>query len=261
MVERHRDSTPDAVAGPLGGPTHVDELGASVSAIRSRSSSTVICSVRARGRPAWSHARIPPARYPATFSRPTRASRVRVSPTRSSSSATSTIGLRRHQRARPGGELAGLADLERARDVPGAVLGRRARVEDDGSRLLQPGELLGRKRGRRRKLVEGSGPFAIQRRVAREVGRRLRQIRRDETDELLARHGAQRPVKPALLADGRARLAGNIAAAERPGAVRGNDLHLVGQLEQLLVERVVTGRPGPRGSRGRREGPAGRRRR
>ena len=52
-------------------------------------------------------------------------------------------------------------------------------------------------------------------------------------------HRPQRVVELALLSDRRARLARDVAAAERPGAVRRIDRGRVGERQELLVERVV----------------------
>ncbi len=231
---------------------------------RARSSSTAICSVFPSGRPASSQARMPPARYPATFSRPTRARRVRVSPTCSSSSATSTIGLpRRKERARPGGEL---ARTGRCGASPGRARRRTRRTRAYRERRRPPSGAPQRRPARAAggagELLERPRALAVERRVARKVRRRLGQVRRHELDELLARHRPQRIVELPLLADRRARLARDVAPAERAGAVRGIDLHRVRQLQELLggASRRACPRARP-GSRARRGGPAARRRR
>ena len=79
----------------------------------------------------------------------------------------------------------------------------------------------------------------VQHRVVGEVRRRVGLIRGDEVDERVPRHRLQRVVRSALFADGRERLLAQRLAAERAGAVRRIDEAVVGQRQELGLQRVV----------------------
>ena len=144
--------------------------------------------------------------------------------------------------------------------VPYSAAGRASSTTAPAS--LQRLHLVGRQRGRLRQLGEAPGALAVDLHVAREVRRRLGQVRRHHLDELLAGHRLERVVEPALLADRRAtsrwrccgRTASRRRARDRPrrspaasGASRG------------ASRRAC--RPAPPRSSSRRGGRAGRRRR
>ena len=139
----------------------------------------------------------------------------------------------------PGGVLAGERDVHGAGDVGYGELHCRAGVEDDGAFGLEAedlgcGEGLGR-----RELVDGGCAVAVELDVAAEVLGARGEAVGEEMDELILIAGEESVVGAALLADGGGALGAHLAAAERAGAVGGEDLGVVGELEELFVEAVV----------------------
>ncbi len=141
----------------------------------------------------------------------------------------------------PRGELSAEADVERAADVARAEVRGGAHVEDDVAAALreQKRDLRGRERGGARQLGERRGAGAVDLRVALEVGGPLGQVCGHQADELLSGHRLERVVEAALLAHGRGGLLRDVAPAHRACAVRGVDLHLVRELQELAVQTVV----------------------
>ena len=88
------------------------------------------------------------------------------------------------------------------------------------------------------RLVERRPLAAVQHRVVGEVRRRVRLIGGHQLDERRLAHRLQRVVRAALLADRRERFLAQRLAAQRAGAVGGIDQALVGQRQQLVVQRV-----------------------
>jgi hypothetical protein len=144
-----------------------------------------------------------------------------------------------HQRADPRGELAAQADVEGAREVTGGMGGARPDVQEHGP-VAGRGLDRGRGEGRRRRLPrEGRRSLAVDLHVHREVGRHLGQVRGHHLDERVPAHRLQRVVGAALGADGGPGVGGDVLPAEGARPVGRVDEHVVGELQQLAVERVV----------------------
>ena len=92
---------------------------------------------------------------------------------------------------------------------------------------------------RRGRVVEELVILPIPASVELEVGRPVELSLGDDRDELVLAHRLQRVVPEALLADGRARLGGQLLAARRPGAVGWEHPGRVGEVEELVVQRAV----------------------
>ena len=89
------------------------------------------------------------------------------------------------------------------------------------------------------RLVERRPLLCVENRVVGEVRGCLGLVRRDDADELLLAHRLQRVVVEPLDADRGDGVRAEMLAAQRAGAVGGVDERLVGQREELLVQRVV----------------------
>ena len=168
--------------------------------------------------------------------------------------------VERQQRAAPRREVAIESDVDRRRRcgrAPKASASRTSRISASGRSVIE------RVSGVAAISLERARPAAVQLRIAREVARRRGQAGGQRLDELLARHRLQRPVRPPLHADRRRRLLRDVAAARRAGAVRGPDLDVIGQRQDLRVQRVVEHRRHlfATCSRARRRDRDGRRRR
>jgi len=135
--------------------------------------------------------------------------------------------------AEPDVDAAGQVGRGKFRRVPG-VEQLRALVDGDG-RLFD----CQRFQFARERLIERRPLTAVQHGVVGEVRRCVGLIRRYQLDEAFLRHRLQRVIEPPLIADCGHRLFRHRLAAERAGTVRGVDACRVGQLQQLVVQRVV----------------------
>ena len=100
-------------------------------------------------------------------------------------------------------------------------------------------DVLGQQAIRHGKIGERRGAGAIELGVLREISGTLGKFAGEQVHEFFARFRLEREVGDALLADGGTALGTHLAAAQRAGAVRGIDLHRVGQGEELGVQAVV----------------------
>ena len=91
----------------------------------------------------------------------------------------------------------------------------------------------------RRELVDGGGAGAVELDVAAEVLGARGEAVGEEMDELGLSAREKGVVGAALLADGGGALGTHLAAAERAGSVGGEDLGVVGELEEFFVEALV----------------------
>ena len=82
-------------------------------------------------------------------------------------------------------------------------------------------------------------PLAVELDVAAEVLGARREAVGEEMDEFILIAGEEGVVSAALLADGGGALGAHLAAAERAGAVGGEDLGVVGEVEELVVKAGV----------------------
>lgn len=141
-----------------------------------------------------------------------------------------------------GPDVLGVPAVDADVDRPGEVAGReRCRVTGvEHDRALGPGgEDLVEVHRPRRRVVEQLAGRLVEPCVEPEVAGGARLAVGDGADELVDRHGLQRVVGRALLADGGHGLGRELLAARRAGPVGGEDLGRVGQREQLLVEGGV----------------------
>ena len=91
----------------------------------------------------------------------------------------------------------------------------------------------------RRERTERFGAFQVQADVVGEISGTIGQVGGHLPDEFFSVLDLHRPVQFPLLADERERRVGNGAPAERAGAVRGINFHLIRQSENLVKERIV----------------------
>ena len=100
-------------------------------------------------------------------------------------------------------------------------------------------DVLGQHAIRNGKIGERRGAGAIQLRVLREVSGTLGKFAGQQAHEFLPGFRLEGEVGDALLADRGTALRTHLAAAQGAGAVRGIDLHRIGQGEELGVQAVV----------------------
>ena len=153
-------------------------------------------------------------------------------------------------------------DVDGPDEVTGGVVGRLAGVEQRRARLLPPEHLLDVEAGRGA-VVEQRVRLPVALGVELEVVRPERLPLGDRGDELVLARTAQGVVRPPLLAERRAGLAGELLAARGAGAVGGEHPRRVGEPQQLVVQASGRGggparrpaarcRPRPGGRDGRR---------
>lgn len=143
--------------------------------------------------------------------------------------------------AGPGGVLASEADVDAAGEVSFGVLGWVANIEDLDAGIAM-GDYLIEFDGMERAVehVFESGALAgIEDRVVGEIGRGVGLVSGDDGDELILRHGLERVVEKALLAQGGEGVGGELLAAEGAGAVGRIHEGRVGQGQELVVEGIV----------------------
>ena len=88
-------------------------------------------------------------------------------------------------------------------------------------------------------MVDGGCARAVELDVAAEVLGAGREAVGEEMDELVFAAGEECVVGAALLAYGGGALGTHLTAAERAGSVGGEDLGVVGELEEFFVEALV----------------------
>src|SRR6185437_14960295 len=74
--------------------------------------------------------------------------------------------------------------------------------------------------------------------VVGEVSRGVRLIKRDQTDEVLFRHGLQSVVEALLFSQSRDGVGGKMFSAERACTVCRIDKSLIGKRHELVVQRI-----------------------
>ena len=139
----------------------------------------------------------------------------------------------------PGGVLAGERDVDGAGHVSHGELHGGTGVEDDGAFGLEAEDLGCVEGDGWGELVDGGGALAVELDVAAEVLGARGQAVGEEVDELVLRAREEGVVGAALLADGGGALGAHLAAAERASSVGGEDLGVVGELEEFFVEALV----------------------
>ena len=185
--------------------------------------------------------RMPPSRKPATLSKPMRPSRMAASRSRPGWAIT-TIG-----RSRASSVPAQVAKLP---PRPTLTLPRRwAPAKSAGSRVSStcaPSSASCEHRVDRQRrellverLLQRAVLLRVEHGVVAEVVGRVRLVGRHDPDELVALHRLEGVVGAPLLADRRHRLLRQVLAAQRARAVRRVHERLVGQGQQLGVQRVV----------------------
>ena len=153
---------------------------------------------------------------------------------------TIELGAVEH-RARPGGVLPAQSDVDAAGQVTLGVLGGVTHVEDL-SAVVSHSKNLVQIDGLQNLfeiLVERGALAGIEDRIVSEVGRSIRLVRRDKTNEFLLRHRLQGVIQAPLISERRDGVGGKLLAAERAGAMGGIDQRLVGKRQQFVVQRVI----------------------
>ena len=145
---------------------------------------------------------------------------------------------RLHDLARVLGEATVEPHVDRAAQVARRERLVVAAVDDDGAVGLVGEDLVEGQRRHRMVAGEQLALLAVLGGGEEEVEGCDRLALGDRLDEAVDRHRGERVVGSTLLADGRDGLGGEVLPARRAGAVGGEDPGLVGEGQQLVVQRV-----------------------
>src|SRR5258708_5578740 len=144
-------------------------------------------------------------------------------------------------RTGPSGILPSKSDIDAAGDVTLGIIGRFTDVEDLSARVAHPKDVvkIDGMESLFQTLVERSALAGIEDGIVGEISWSVRLVGRDQTNELLLRHGLQGVIQTPLISKGRDRTGQKLLPAEGAGAMGRIDEHFIGKRQELIVQRVV----------------------
>jgi hypothetical protein len=133
-------------------------------------------------------------------------------------------------RTGPSGVLPSESDVDAAGDVTLGILGGFTDVEDLSARVSHPKDLvkIDGMESLFQTLVQRGALASIEDRIVGEICRSVGLVGRDETNELLFRHGLQGVIQTPLIPKGRDGIRGKLLPTEGAGSMGRIDEHLVG---------------------------------
>src|SRR5258708_27101507 len=144
-------------------------------------------------------------------------------------------------RTGPGGVLPSKSDIDAAGDVTLGIFGRFTDVEDLGACVSHQQNLvkIDGMESLLQTLVQRGALASIEDGIVGEISWSVGLVGRDETNELLLRHGLQGVIQTPLISKGRDRIGRKLLPAEGAGAMGRINEHLIGKRQEPVVQRVV----------------------